>query len=83
MGIIKIHTTPEQERAFDYDVEISKEAWLQNVWNNKTRQCINRAIRDVSDKNPKKIGDPERNSIISGANLPKAKDRPDRKKTVT
>lgn len=71
MGQFIITYTEEQKKAFEYYVKESMQEWTQAAFNNKCRQRIDAAILEKSDKNPKKIDDSEKNSLINGLDLQK------------
>lgn len=54
---------------------ITPEEWLQHAAKNKARKLINVLVRDNSDKQPEKITDGEKETIIDGIDLVKERDK--------
>lgn len=66
MGTIEITYTDEQMTAFNANVNETAQVWLQQAWDNKARQCINRVVGAVSIMDPKKMDEADKNKIVAG-----------------
>lgn len=77
--ILEINYTEEQMKAVSYHI-INPLEWIQHAWDNKARQCIDRIVEKVSDKQAKKISDVEKNQIIKDTVLDTATERESTKK---
>lgn len=64
----------EEEKALLVDV-VSIQEWLDNAIHNKARQCIDKVVREYSDKQPSKITNQEKNLIVRAAKVETAIER--------
>jgi len=72
-----INLTEEEEKVLKTDM-ISIQEWIENAIKEKARRTTDRIILEHTDKNPKKILQSERNTIIQDLVLETAKERNDR-----
>uniref|UniRef100_A0A6H1ZIX6 Uncharacterized protein n=1 Tax=viral metagenome TaxID=1070528 RepID=A0A6H1ZIX6_9ZZZZ len=63
-----------EEKALLTDM-VSIQDWLDNAIHNKARQCIDNIVEQVSDKQPKKIPEPEKLEILRKAKVESAIER--------
>ena len=70
--------TEEQMKAMEY-ILLNPQDWIQRAWNNKARQCMEKVVLEVSDKNPTKIDDTERDRIVRDADIKPRKEREEKK----
>ena len=61
-------------KSLEYDVFDIKE-WVENAVKNKARQCIDTIVEKHSDKQPKKIDETEKETIIMNADIKSTKER--------
>jgi len=74
MGEYKIILSEEEEKALLTDM-ISIQDWLDNAIKNKTSQCIDKIVGEVSDKQPSKISMVEKLEIIKNTTLETAMEK--------
>lgn len=74
MGQYIINLSDEEEKALLTDM-ISIQAWIDNAIHNKARQCIDKVVLEVSDKNPVKTKEKEKLKIVRDAKIKSAAER--------
>lgn len=73
---VEITLTPEEYKAFTY-VAYSPWEWIKNLVSNRARQGMDSIVEKYSDKNYRKIGKVEKESIVKNAVIKTAKQRHD------
>jgi hypothetical protein len=60
---ITIQVTAEEKKAVE-SIVVDAQDWLQKAWDGKANSCIDRVILQETDKNPSKISQEDKKSLI-------------------
>ena len=69
MKSITIVLTDAEYKAMSLIV-VSPEQWVQDAAKNKALSCIERTIKEQTDKQPNKISTEEKETIVTNLNIP-------------
>lgn len=73
-GTKTIDLLPEEQKAFEHIANMPVD-WIENAVRNRTRQAIDQIIKENSDRQPDKITDAERLTIVGDADIKSAKQK--------
>lgn len=71
-----IRGTETERRAIEAVIGVSIQEWLQTAYNAKAQKCIERIVTIISDKQPGKMSDEEKLSLINSVQFePQSEER--------
>lgn len=71
---ITITVTKEEVKAVEAIV-VDAQEWLQKAWDGKATKCIERAVKEISDKQPAKMTKEEKAKLIKDTEIKTRKEK--------